>query len=134
MKLFKSKFFSPLFITFILFIIPFFWLKPNEMDLGGDGNRLFFYDPWHSVLNDGFFLYQNVIEVIRTIEPHFSNIPFDLLLLAIKTFINSPYFLISLLNGIKVSVAFLSIYLIICTILKNSFKEKNEHGINMAGI
>jgi len=42
----KSKYFlSPIIISVILFFIPFFWLKPGEMDLGGDSTRLYFYDP-----------------------------------------------------------------------------------------
>lgn len=32
-------------IILILIITPFFWMKPGEMDLGGDNSRLFFYNP-----------------------------------------------------------------------------------------
>ena len=32
-------------ISIILFIIPFFWLKPGFVDLGGDAGRLYFIDP-----------------------------------------------------------------------------------------
>lgn len=113
-------------ITLLLFLIPFFWIKPTEMDLGGDENRLFFYDPINYIVNDGVYLYETLNLGNRSYEPHFYNLPFISLLILIKSLINSPYFLISLVNGIKISISFLSIYLIVRTILQYSYKEKKE--------
>ena len=32
-------------ICVLLFIVPFFWISPGELEMGGDSNRLFLYDP-----------------------------------------------------------------------------------------
>ena len=52
---FLRKYRLVLFISLLLFIIPFFWFKPGEMDLGGDGNRLYFYDPLNFLKNVVFY-------------------------------------------------------------------------------
>lgn len=121
-------------ITIILFIIPFFWLKPGEMDLGGDGSRLYYYDPLGYLQNDGLFLFDNVIEGIRTIEPHFYNIPFVFLLASLKAIFFSSYIVISIINGLKLSLSFLFIFLIVKTLLEGSFKSKKNIYISFASI
>jgi hypothetical protein len=121
----KSKYWVGL-ITFIFFIIPFFWLKPNEMDIGGDSTRLYFYDPLNFIINNSLYLTEAVNLGNRSFWPQFYSLPYVATLLFIKSIINSPYFLISLFNGIKISISFLSIYLIIRMILQNSYKEKKE--------
>jgi hypothetical protein len=131
---FKKKNRLILIVSILLAFIPFLWLKPGEMDLGGDANRLYFYDPYTYLIHDGFFLYHNVLEGVRTIEPHFYNIPFVLLLAGIKTIIPSSYFLIAFINSIKLALSFLSIYLIIKTILKYSYKEKDEFFLQLPSI
>jgi hypothetical protein len=113
-------------ITCVLFVIPFFWIAPDQMDLGGDENRLFFYDPLQFIYTNGLFFKDIITLGNRSFYPSFDYIPFVSILFLIKSVFNSSYVLISLLNGIKVSISFLSIYLIIKTILKNSYQEKNE--------
>jgi len=121
-------------ICIILFIIPFFWMKPGEMDLGGDGSRLYYYDPATYLSHDGLFLFDSVGEGVRSIEPHFSYIPYVLSLIALKTIIPSSFFLISLISGLKLSLSFLSVYLIVVTMLKQSYKEKKEILISFSAI
>jgi len=106
----------PIVISIILFFIPFFWLKPGEMDLGGDSSRLYFYDPWSYMLND----------VISSVSGNgagrieyglYSQFPHMVLLLILKYFFHSPYILISLFNGLKLSVGFIAIYAILKEII-----------------
>jgi len=110
-----------IFITIILFIIPFFWLKPGEMDLGGDSSRLFFYDPVSYMLHD----------VISSVSGNgagrieyglYSQFPHIVLLLVLKYLFHSPYILMSLFNGLKLSVGFIAMYAI--------FKEIIPKGIS----
>src|SRR5690348_15983858 len=119
MKYFPKKYYLIALLTIILFIIPFFWLKPNEMDLGGDESRLFFYDPLQFISANGIFFKEVITLGDRSYDPFFDYLAFVSILLLIKSIFNSPYFLISLPNGIKVSISFLSVYLIIRTILQN---------------
>lgn len=98
-----------LFITSILlFVIPFFWIKPGEMDLGGDSSRLYFYDPINYLKN--FSLYNILPFGTGLVEPHFYNLPILMLLIGMKSILKSPYLLISIFNSIKLVVAFLAVY------------------------
>lgn len=99
-------------ILIVLAIIPFFWLKPGEMDLGGDSSRLYFYDPWSYMLND----------VISSVSGNgagrieyglYSQFPHIVLLLVLKYLFHSPYVLITLFNGLKLSVGFIAMYAIL---------------------
>lgn len=78
------KKYAPLIITFILFLIPFFWLKPGEIDLGGDTSRLYYYDP------AGYFqtniLYNVVSSGIGGEFLSYQFFPYMLFLIALKTF------------------------------------------------
>ena len=51
----KNNFIVVAIVCFALFIIPFFWLKPGEMDLGGDNSRLYFYDPLSYLTNQALY-------------------------------------------------------------------------------
>lgn len=93
-----------------LIVIPFFWLKPGEMDLGGDSSRLYFYDPLSYLKN--FSLYGVVPEGIGKIEPNHYFLPFGGILVILKYFLRSPYLLITFFNIIKLVIGFLSVYLI----------------------
>lgn len=104
------------------------------MDMGGDGNRLYYYDPQSYLLHDAFYMADNVIEGIRTIEPHYYHLPYVLLLLGIKKIISSSSFLIDFINGLKLSLSFLSVYFIIRTILQISYKEKKEIVLSLPAI
>lgn len=110
MKISKYTF-LPVAISIILFLIPFFWFKPGEMDLGGDSSRLYFYDP-------ASYLSKAALYVISPSSygaeySGYSNIPFIFLLLILKSIIISPTILISMFYGLNLSIAFISCYLII---------------------
>lgn len=98
-------------ISLILFIIPFFWLKPGEMDFGGDSNRLYFYDPLASLTSYG--IYSVVPFGIGKLSYNQYFIPFLLFVSFLKSIFISPTILIDIFNGLKFSGSFLFVFLII---------------------
>jgi len=120
------------FICIILFFLPFFWFAPHELELGGDSSRLYLYDPASYLLANN--LYSVEPFGLGAVGTHQDYIPF-LLLLHIGYFVfQSPYILICILNGIKLSGAFLFTYLIIREILRNHINEKNKYAAEIASI
>lgn len=117
-KLERKKFIG--LIVLVLFIIPFFWFKPGTIEMGGDSNRLYFYDPISYLLNLSFFSINP--EAQREIVPNQHLIPFLLFIAFLKAIIRSPYILIAVNNGVKLAASFLIIYLI----LKELFDGQKE--------
>ena len=112
MNLFKTQKFYLVIIAFLLFALPFFWLKPGEMDLGGDSSRLYFYDPISYLKNAS--LYSVVPQGMGAIEPNYYFLPFLIFLIILKFILfNSSYLLISVFSGIKLVLGFLAIYWIV---------------------
>ncbi len=104
-------------ITLLLFVIPFFWLPPGTMDLGGDSSRLYFYDPVSYLLHVALY---GVVPVGQgAVEPNYFYIPFVGLLGLLKSIVGNPWVLISIFNSIKVAIGFLFMYLIIRNVLKH---------------
>ena len=122
-----------LLIGLVLFTIPFFWFKPGAMDLGGDGNRLYFYDPLSFIKNVS--LYSIDSEGKGNVEQRHAYLVYVGLLAVIKHFIGSPYLVISIFNGIKLSVGFLSIYFIVKEFVKgDSHEDKNILSVKLSAI
>lgn len=116
-----------------LAIIPFFWLKLGQMDLGGDSSRLYFYDPLHYL--SSFPLYAITPNGFGSEATGYYLIPYIFLLYIIKKLFVSPYLLITFFNSFSLIVAFLTIYGIVVTLLKNSIDNiRNDNGIHFAGI
>lgn len=105
----------PIAVAIALFVIPFYWLKPAEMDLGGDSGRLYFYDPVANLRST--MLYGVIPSGVGGMALSYFAIPFISLLAVLHYFINSPTVLISFVNGIKLSVAFFSFYLLVKELL-----------------
>ncbi len=105
-----------------LAVIPFFWLKPGEMDLGGDSSRLYFYDPVSYLKN--FSLYGVIPEGQGAVEPNFFYLPFLLLLSALKALVRSPYLLITIFNVLKLLGGFLAVWAIIKELLWPASQSK----------
>lgn len=104
------------FICTLLVIMPFFWLKPGEMDLGGDGGRLYFYDPINLIKNLGsYYIFPFATGAG---ESTFHYLPFIGLMVILKQIIHSSYLLISLDYVLKIVVGFLAVYGIIKEFLK----------------
>src|SRR5258708_22074413 len=109
-------------ISIILFIIPFFWFKPEAMDLGGDGTRLYFYDPQAFIKNAA--LYAVDPHGRGYLEPRQAYLVYVGLLAFIKNFVGSGHNLIAIFNGIKLSVGFLSIYFIVKEFIQADTRKK----------
>ncbi len=123
-----------IFITIVLFLIPFFWLKSGEMDLGGDSTRLYFYDPKSYIENT--VLYPLLTNTAGEIQyGAYSPLPHFLLILFLKNVFNSSYVLITLFNSLKLSVGFLAMYGILKEIIaKDKNKSKQMERIELAAI
>lgn len=112
-------------ISAFFFIFPFFWLRPGEMDLGGDSSRLYFYDPLRYLFSQSLFSVSHSAFGGESLS--FFGIPFFLFLFLFKSILHSPTTLISAFHGFSLSLAFLSCYLIVKELLKG---EKEATGKN----
>lgn len=125
-----------IFICVIFFILPFFWLKPGEMDLGGDSSRLFFYDPLNYLKNSN--LYNVVRDGIGSVEPEWSYdyalIPYLTTFIFLKSILFSPTVLISFFNGIKLAFGFIAIYLIVREFLLGAYGGNRKDTLNKVSI
>jgi hypothetical protein len=99
-----------LFISVVLFIIPFFWLKPGFVDLGGDSGRFFFIDPLSSVQN--LISQENLNGVMQL-----SIAPYEYFLYLLKLIVGSSTYLIAVSNGLILSLGFLFSCLVIRELL-----------------
>ena len=114
-------------ICLFLFIIPLFWLKPGEMDLGGDSTRLYYYDPQSYIINAVLYpLLGNTTGEIQ--YGTYSQLPHMLLLLLLKPLLGSTL-LITLFNSLKLSIGFLATYGILKEIISKSAIDANRKRI-----
>ncbi len=115
----RNKFsFLALIVAIIFFIIPFFWLKPGFVDLGGDAGRLYFLDPLAVARN--LYSYSN----LAWATSH-AIIPYELFLAFLHRFITSPTNMIVLEHGVQLSLAFLFMFLVIRDILSLSSRRSD---------
>lgn len=119
--------------------IPFFWLKPGQMDLGGDSSRLYFYDPINYLKN--FPLYGVVPNGFATEDSAYYLIPFTIFLSFFKFILRSSYLLLTLFNSLTLVAAFVSIYGIVTTLLstclgppKDNDSTEKDTNIFLAGV
>lgn len=121
-----KKHFLPITITIILFFVPFFWLAPGFVDLGGDGGRLYFIDPLEVLKNTwnlaGSYVYA------------FADIGYLLALTGLKHIVNSPTLLISVEHGLQLSLSFIGMYLIVKTLLLNEKKNVDSLRASLVGL
>ncbi len=101
-------------IAVALFIVPFFWVESGGMDLGGDSSRLYFYDPVSYI--HAHVLYNIVSSGIGGNAISYYSLPFMLVLVGIKQFFSTTN-LISIINGVKISLGFVFCYLIVKELL-----------------
>lgn len=121
-----------LIISTILFIVPFFWLKPGEMDIGGDSSRLYFYDPLSMLKSLGIYSIAPYGTGILIYNQYF--LPFLLFIISLKSIFHSPTALIAIFNGFKLSGSFIFVFLIIEELLKKEEGEKVNLGRFLASI
>src|SRR3989344_6933041 len=121
---FIKKYWFVLFVSLFLFIIPFFWLKPGEMDLGGDSSRLYFYDPISFIKATA--LYDISIQGKGLVQPNYSQLPYVSFLALLKLIFDSPTILIGIINGLKLAGGFIAIYLIVYQLLREVQGKTNK--------
>jgi len=100
------------------------------MDLGGDDNRLYFYDPVAYLKNTASYGFQ--MEGMGTVESRYYEIPYVVLITMLKLFFSSSTLAISFINGLKLSAAFIAMYLLVQEFLKRSYPKKKY--IQIVGI
>jgi len=121
----------PFAITIILFLIPFSWLKPGEMELGGDSSRLYFYDPFSYLHAET--LYSVISSGIGGDAISYYALP-HMALLAILRLVITPTILISVYNGIKLSMAFFFCYLIAKELIKTKESFHKEEVVEISAV
>ncbi|MEK7543861.1 MAG: hypothetical protein AAB557_03270 [Patescibacteria group bacterium] len=121
-------------ITILIFFIPFFWLKPGEMDLGGDNSRLYFYDPIAYLLSQSTYSVSHSAFGGENLS--YYAIPFFLLLAFIKSIVHSPTIVISIFHGLNLSLGFFACYLVVKELLKGEEEavRPNQSIIETSGI
>lgn len=111
-------------IVIALAIMPFFWMKPGELDIGGDGTKMFYYDPLNFIRYTPFYV--SLPSGIGTIVPQDYYLPFATLFVIFNTILHSPHLLNVFHISIKLVVGFLSVYGIVKEILFLSIKDMRE--------
>lgn len=94
-----------------LFWLPFFWIKPGEMDIGGDSSRLYLYDPVNYLKSFGLYVVDP--QGTGSVGSNHYIVPFAFLIILVKTFFPSPHIAINLLAAIKLVCGFWFVFLII---------------------
>lgn len=109
-------------IVLILFVIPFFWMMPGEIDMGGDGGSLYFYDPINYIKH--IVLYKISPYGTGEVQNQYYFFPFVTFLSLLKSILQSSHLLSVLHNSMKLVIGFLSIYGIMKVLL--SFSRKKD--------
>lgn len=100
----------------ILFIIPFFWFAPNQMDYGGDANRLYFYDPISFIRSTASYVVGT--EARGVVEPKYYYLPYVGMIALLRAIVKSPTLVVSIFNGIKLSIGYISVFFIVLELLR----------------
>lgn len=111
-------------ISIFLFIIPFFWIKLGEINIGGDGSSIYFYDPINLIKH--LVLYKIFPYGIGPIEVRYFYLPFVSVLVLLKSLFGSSYLISVLHTSLKLSVGFFSVYGIMRIILHELNKEVSK--------
>lgn len=114
-----------LLIGFLLITIPFFWIRPGEMDIGGDGSRLYLYDPVNYLKNS---LYGIDSEGTGWFGPSHYLVSYTVLFILVKAFFSSPHIAINLLAAVKLVCGFW----FVVRIVKELANEKARHEAKIA--
>lgn len=103
------------------------------MDLGGDGNRLYFYNPEQFITNVS--LYGIDSEGKGNVEQRHAYLMYVGMIALLKRFISFPHIIINIWNGMKLSIGFLSIYFIVKEIIQGEKRrEKHRLAVELSAI
>ena len=116
----------------VLFIIPLFWFNHNEMDYGGDSNRIFMYDPGTWLENIVYYSIPSYSSLGKSM-PHFCFLPNILLLKFVKSVLGDSEFALNwFCNGTLLSFSFLFSFLCMVEILKHFHGRGNAVNLSIA--
>lgn len=127
-----SSFLLPAITAVVLFVIPFFWFAPGEMDLGGDSSRLYFFDPTSYLTSHTLYGISASSQGVENIS--YYGLPFILLLVGLKSLLRDPTTLIAAFHGMTLSVGFLSVYGSVVLLLSDMKVTKRGYVISTASI
>ncbi len=112
-------------LVILLIIIPFFWLKPGEVNLGGDSSRGYLYQPFKFITD--YSLYGiNPWNIGSEMIGYFL-IPFSAFLGIILSFVKTSHNLVNIFNSFSFTLAFLGTYASIYYLIKDSDKNNNKN-------
>lgn len=106
-------------------IVPFFWLKSNLINIGGDSSGAYFYNPFAFIKN--YAVYSINPWNVNSEITGFFLIPFSGFLGIILFFVNSPHNLINFFNSLMLTIGFTAMYGCIYSLLSYS-DNKLEKG------
>lgn len=110
-----------------LFFIPFFWLRPGFVDLGGDGGRLYFIDP--------LMLMRNTWSWANSVYSYsYADIGYLGFLYLVKQIVLTPTNLIAFEHGLKLSLGFAGVYWIIQELLSGVQERRRRPLGSLVGI
>lgn len=131
---FIKKYRIVLLVSAILFVLPFFWYPKGAVDLGGDGNRLYFYDPLAFTNNVSLFGITPEGKALVNPANH-AYLIYVLFIAVVKYIFGSPSVVINIFSGIKLSVGFISIYFIVKEFIHGGRqKERNFFTVDLPSI
>lgn len=111
------------FLSLILFVIPFFWFEPGAMDLGGDGTRLYFYDPISFIRNVA--IYSTAPEGKAVVDPtKHGYLVYVGLIALLQELIGSQQAVVSMFHGFKLAGGFLSVYFIVQELVTHGMSRR----------
>ena len=103
-------------ISLLLFIIPFFWYPRGFVNLNGDSFRIYFLEPWLFLKN--FSLFGLNPSGFNPIDPYYYTIPYLFVISLLKAFFPDPWTLIAITDGFRLSMTFISFFLLINELLR----------------
>lgn len=122
----------PWFTIGLLFLAPFFWFQPGAIDIGGDSDRLYVYDPWRYLSNASRYVVSPV--GTEAVNPNFFFLPFAGFLALVKLVLIQPWLVAGFYSGLKFAGAFGAMYYAIRELLRRSAIQKNQEIISLCAL
>lgn len=129
-------------IAFLLLFLPFFWFQSGEIDVGGDGAKMFIYDPVNFIKNTGLYIISPNGSGVSI--PHAYYLPFASLVAFLKMIFQSEHIISVFHNGVKLSIGFIAMYLIARELypiligkkqeFSNELRNKEKYGAIITGL
>jgi len=110
------------FISIILFVLPFTWYPQGELDMGGDSARLWLYSPMEYLRSTSLYTVDPIGTARVSANQYF--IPHLLFLEGVSRIFGSTSVLVGMEKGLKLSLSFLFVYLLVRDVLVELSKKR----------